>query len=72
MRMRQDHSIIILDDFILELDTGPFSLVGKILVKCRHANISIILASQNFRSLSPIIRNNLSDVILYKSSNTLE
>jgi hypothetical protein len=56
--MKQDNTLIVLDDFMLEIDSSSaFSPLLKMLCKMRHANISIILASQVFRSLNVGGRN---------------
>ncbi|MFO0204392.1 MAG: ATPase/DNA packaging protein [Alphaproteobacteria bacterium] len=71
--MKQDNTLIVLDDFMLEIDSSSaFSPLLKMLCKMRHANISIILASQVFRSLNVGGRNQLSHTMFWAQTNGKE
>lgn len=64
------HILIVLDDCL-----GLMKREGYLTNLCsryRHYKLSIIITSQNFRSLPPIVRNNSTAVILFKTSNDKE
>jgi hypothetical protein len=47
-------------------------MVARILTKCRHANISVILSTQHLRATAPIARNQLSHAIFFSCPNHKE
>lgn len=66
--------IIIFDDIMGELGS-QYSLknsVSSLVKKHRHYNISLIFSSQYFNLTPPIIRNNLSGLIIFKLNNIYE
>ena len=60
-------------NYLLVIDDLPYSLrnplVGKILIKHRHINLSIIITSQKTNIIAPVIRSNLTHISIYKSMN---
>lgn len=61
-------TLLILDDML--------GMLGKnfnhICTRYRHYNLSIIVTSQNYRSISPIVRNNATFIILFSCPNQRE
>ena len=65
----------ILDDLVCNTDCisrGRKTLLDKIFVQGRHHKISLIITSQKYNALSPIMRENASHVIVFGLHNVSE
>jgi len=62
-------SLIILDDCLGHQILNGNGAVGQKIISCRHKRISIIILSQNYKSIPPIIRNNLNKIVCFYSNN---
>lgn len=60
-------------NYLLVIDDLPYALrsnkVGKILLKHRHLNLSIIFTTQKTNIVSRLVRSNMTNVSIYKSLN---
>jgi hypothetical protein len=60
-------------NYLLVIDDLPYALrnnkVGKILLKHRHINLSIIFTTQKTNIVSRLVRSNMTNVSIYKSLN---
>jgi len=60
-------------NYLLVIDDLPFSLrnnkVGKILLKHRHLNLSIIFTAQKVNIVSRLVRANMTNIAIFKSLN---
>jgi hypothetical protein len=66
------NSLIILDDLAYNStfkDSGKNDMIRKVYMNGRKYNISIIILSQKYTSVSTSVRENLTGLILGKSSN---
>jgi hypothetical protein len=65
-----NHTLIIIDDCLGYIKRGSY--LTYLCTRYRHWKISLIITSQDFRSVSNIIRANASGYILYKTPNKKE
>lgn len=69
---KMENILVILDDII----TSPSYKRSKMLEECsisaRHLNITVILLSQNFTSIKPIVRNNIRIAICFQMQSKKE
>jgi len=60
-------------NYLLVIDDLPYSLrnnkVGKILLKHRHLNLSIIFTTQKVNIVSRLVRTNMTNITIFKSLN---
>ena len=64
------HVLVVLDDCL-----GLFSKNGYLMNLCsrfRHYKISIVFTTQAFKSVPPIVRNNATSVMMFKTANDAE
>jgi hypothetical protein len=64
-----EYTLVVIDD-CLPLKRGSY--LTYLCTRYRHYKLSIIITSQDFRSVSNIIRANASGYILYKTANKKE
>jgi GTPase SAR1 family protein len=64
--------LIILDDIVGELDSRRKEALKKCYFGLRHFNGSIILLSQQYKSIPKSVRINCSDTILFEVPNEIE
>ncbi len=64
--------LIILDDVVGELDARRKEFLKKSYFGLRHFNGSIILLSQQYKSIPKSVRLNCSDTILFEVANEAE
>ena len=62
---------ILLDD-ILSRDFKKTNDISFLCSKFRHYEMSIFLTTQSFRSISTIIRNNATDILIFRQNNQKE
>lgn len=63
--------LVILDDVIGSIPKYN-SLVYNLTSKARHWSISMIISTQNLRELPPVVRNNTTNWIFFRSGNLKE
>lgn len=63
--------LILLDD-ILTRDFKKTNEISYLCSKFRHYEMSIFLTTQSFRSVSNIIRNNATNILIFRQNNTKE
>jgi len=63
---------LILDDCVLDLPKSKTSLFNKLIITSRHHNVTIIIISQKYNALPPIIRANADLISFFPSLNTRE
>lgn len=68
----RENVLIILDDFVEKFTLKKADLLNSLATKGRHFKVSYIFTSQKYKSISPIIRLNSSEVILFKIPNRAE
>ena len=63
------HNLIILDDCVHQLpsSTQKNSALNKIITQCRHLKTSVIIVSQQFLKINPLIRNNTDLISFFKT-----
>ena len=72
-KVEPKYSCIIFDDMISELSSSRIKpIIGKIGKNFRHLRLLIIIVSQNYILLPKTIRDNVSHLIQYNTSNKLE
>jgi hypothetical protein len=67
-----DKVLLIYDDCISETKFFNSNVVKKMFFNSRHLNISTIITSQNYKSLSKPLRLNQTQLILFFSANEME
>lgn len=70
-RHERNMKLIILDDVIGSIPKFN-SLVYNLTSKARHWSISMIISTQNLRELPPVVRNNTTNWIFFRSGNLRE
>lgn len=65
-------TLLIIDDLITSIANRKNKDVIKFILKSRHIKCSIIIISHKFNMLPTIIRNNLTDLILFRSKSKQE
>jgi hypothetical protein len=65
-----EHTLIIIDDCLGFLKRGSY--LTYLATRYRHFRISLIITSQDFRSVPNIIRANASGYLIFKTSNKKE
>ena len=65
------HTLLILDDCLGVINKHK-GYLNTLASKYRHYRLSIIITTQRFRELSPIIRSNAGYYIIYKTHNRKE
>tara|TARA_R110001592_G_scaffold2022_4_gene12648 strand:+ start:158 stop:883 length:726 start_codon:yes stop_codon:yes gene_type:complete len=70
-RSKMPHMALIADD-ILSTGFKKNNELSFLASRFRHYNIFYVITTQNFRSLSPIIRSNATSVIITKQNNENE
>lgn len=65
------NSLWVFDDMITEGIMSPrrMGALESIAVRGRHANVSIIIITQQYMALSPAIRNNSTNLVLFRIRN---
>jgi hypothetical protein len=65
------NTLFIFDDMISEGIMSPHKMgtLEAIAVRGRHANVSIIIISQQYMSLSPAVRNNATNSLFFRIRN---
>ena len=63
--------LLVLDD-ILSKDFKKTNSITYLASKFRHYELSIFLSTQAFRSVGTIIRNNATDILIFKQQNAKE
>ena len=63
--------LLVLDD-ILSKDFKKTNEITYLASKFRHYELSIFLSTQSFRSVGSIIRNNATDILIFKQQNAKE
>jgi len=66
----KEHLLIIIDDCLGYIT--PASYLSQLCTRYRHYGLSLIISSQNFRSLPFKIRQNASGYIIWKTNNKKE
>ena len=67
-----DSILLIFDDCASELKFWKSQQVQKLIFNSRHFKISMIITSQNYKSLPKALRLNMSQVVLFSTSNEVE
>lgn len=67
-----DKVLIVLDDIIASPSYKKSKLLDEIAVSGRHLNFTLILLSQNFTSIKPIVRNNAFMAIAFALASRKE
>ena len=62
--------LIIIDDFADDVNfTRKSQLLHQLYIRGRHYMISTITATQSYKQISPIVRNNLTHLFIYRLRN---
>lgn len=64
--------LVILDDIIASNSYKKSKMLEECSISARHLNITVILLSQNFTSIKPIIRNNIRIAICFQMQSAKE
>lgn len=59
------HVLIILDDIISDPNFKKSPMMAKLAVMGRHLNFCVVILSQNFTSIPPVVRNNVDIAIAF-------
>lgn len=70
--LNEFHSLLIIDDLITEVASRRNIDIIKFILKSRHLHCSVIIVSHKMNFLPTVIRNNLTDVVLYRSKSKQE
>jgi len=65
-------TLLIIDDLISEVANKRNKDLIKFILKSRHLKCSVIIISHKYNLLPPIIRNNLTHIILFRTKSKLE
>lgn len=65
-------TLLIIDDLISEVANRRNTDLIKFILKSRHLKCSIIIISHKYNMLPAIIRNNLTNIILFRTKSNLE
>lgn len=63
-----EHSILIIEDMLDKIPRNSAALTS-IATMGRHSNLSLILTTQYYRRIPPLVRTQFSDIIMFKISN---
>lgn len=65
------NALFIFDDMITEgiMSSRKMGTIESIAVRGRHANVSIIIISQQYMALSPPVRNNATNTVFFRIRN---
>ena len=68
------HNLLILDDCVHNLpsSTQRDSALNRIITQCRHLKLSVIITSQQFLKINPLIRNNTDMISFFKTYKVKE
>ena len=68
------YTLFIFDDMITDGIMNPHKMgvIESIAVRGRHANVSIIIITQQYMALSPAVRNNATNSIFFRIRNADE
>jgi hypothetical protein len=64
--------LVILDDIIASPSYKKSKMLEECSISARHLNITVILLSQNFTSIKPIVRNNIRIAIAFQMASKKE
>lgn len=67
-----ENVLVILDDIIASPSYKKSKMLEECSISARHLNITVILLSQNFTSIKPIIRNNIRIAITFQMQSAKE
>ena len=65
-------TLVVLDDILGEIGHGGNHLINRFTARNRHHSTSIIIGTQTFKSVSPIVRVNTSHWIIFRILNSDE
>lgn len=65
-------ALLIIDDLISEVSNKRNKDLIKFILKSRHLKCSIIIVSHKYNLLPAIIRNNLTNIILFRTKSNIE
>lgn len=65
-------SCIILDDCVLDIPKAKSSIFNKLIITSRHLRTTVIIISQKYNALMPIIRANADLISFFPSLNSRE
>jgi ABC-type dipeptide/oligopeptide/nickel transport system ATPase subunit len=65
-------TLLIIDDLITSIANRKNKEVIKFILKSRHIKCSIIMISHKYNMLPTIIRNNLTDIIIFRTKSKQE
>lgn len=70
-KTKQVNTLFIFDDMITEGIMSPHKMgvLENIAVRGRHANVSIIIITQQYMALSPSVRNNATNSVFFRIRN---
>lgn len=64
----QEHSLLIVEDMLDQIPRNSPALIA-IATKGRHSNLSVIITTQYYRRIPPLVRSQFTDVIMFKINN---
>ncbi len=73
-KKRQPRNLIIYDDCLHDFPkaTQKNSLINKLITTNRHLKLSIIITSQRYKSMNPLIRINTNIISFFRNNNMME
>jgi ABC-type dipeptide/oligopeptide/nickel transport system ATPase component len=71
-RKRDLNHLIILDDCANDLPPSKAAMLSRIVVQSRHNKTSVLILSQKYNAISPLIRAQLDLLSVFKSYNNRE
>lgn len=67
------HNLLILDDVATDLrSSGSKSLLNKIIITCRHMKTSVVILTQKYNKVNPLIRSNADILSIFRTQNKKE
>lgn len=64
----EEHSLLIIEDMLDKIPRNSPALTS-IATMGRHSNLSLIITTQYYRRIPPLVRTQFSDVIMFKINN---
>lgn len=67
------HNLLILDDVATDLKSSSSkSLLNKTIITCRHLKTSVVILTQKYNKVNPLIRSNADILSIFRTQNTKE
>lgn len=66
------HTVVIMDDFVGNVNMTFQKGIDKLFTQGRHYNITVIVTTQKYKSVSNVMRGNAGYIILFSQTNMVQ